>query len=397
MPVYTVQMPDGTKLDIQGPEGATNEQLFAVAQNHLQTAAQIANDPISTAARNTPLLPPIDPRQSAAVDRMLADSPENRLSKAAYNAGGKVTDIGSNLGLPPQVSAGLGFGANVLTQAIPTFIGAQLGKQSIQPLLQSGAKRIMQSAVKPTLADLKSGDAAKAITTMLKEGYNPTESGVRAMQAKIDELAAQVKNAISNSTATVNKYAVGNRLMDALNRFKAQVNPKADMNAIESAWNEFLSHPDLAGKTTMPVQLAQQMKTGTYNAIGNRPYGELSGASTEAQKQLARGLKEEISAAVPQVAPLNAREAELINARNIAQRRALMSGNRNPAGLAPLAGHGIGTVGFLADRSDLIKALLARLLYSGSGIFGTGTGAVAGGLLGASSGMPPDQTGILKK
>ena len=398
MPKFHVTSPDGITYEVNAPDGATErDAIDYVQKRHEATVNQIANDPISQSARNTPLLPPIDPRQMAAADKMLSGTPEKRLENAAYNAGGKVTDIGSSLGLPPKVSAGLGFGTNVLTQLVPTLIGGQLGKQTVQPLLQAGARRVMQSAVKPTLADLRSGDAAKAINTMLKEGFNPTEGGVKAMQSQIDKLAEQVRSAIANSTAKVNKYAVGDRLLGILERFKSQVNPKADLNAIENVWNEFLSHPDLAGKVEMPVQLAQKMKTGTYYALGNKPYGELQGATTEAQKQLARGLKEEISSVVPSVGPLNAKEAALINARDVAYRRAMMSGNRNPMGLGPLAGQKVGFLGFLADRSDLIKALLARLMYSGSGVVGTGSGAVAGGLLGASTAIPPEQKGILKR
>ena len=40
---------------------------------------------------------------------------------------------------------------------------------------------------------------------------------------------------------------------------------------------------------------AQAMKQGTYRALGDKAYGELKGASIEAQKAQARGLKEELA------------------------------------------------------------------------------------------------------
>ena len=118
----------------------------------------------------------------------------------------------------------------------------------------------------------------------------------------------------------------------------------------------------------MPVQLAQSMKQGTYTSLGNKSYGELGGADIEAQKALARGLKEEISSAVGSVAGLNRRQSELMNAVEIAERRALIEGNKNPAGLALLANDPMAGIGFLADRSALAKSLAARSLYSGGAL-----------------------------
>lgn len=310
-------------------------------------------------------------------------------ANVAYKAGGAVTDFASQY-LPPKFAAGLGYLTNVGIQAIPALFGGTIAAETAAPALQAGARGLMQSAVKPTLADLKSGDAARAIDTMLQKGFNPTEGGVRAMQTQIDNLGSQVSQLIANSPATVNKYDVANRLNDAIAKFSKQVNPKSDTDAIYKAWDEFLAHPLLAGKNTMPVQLAQDMKTATYRSLGDKPYGELSGAANEAQKALARGLKEEISAAVPAVSGLNAEQAALINARDIAQRRALMSGNRNPMSLALLAPDQMKTVGFLMDKSDLIKSLLARGLYANSRTLPLAIGGGAGGALGMYMGQPPE-------
>jgi len=283
----------------------------------------------------------------------------------AQNLGANVTDIAAKA-LPPEVAAGLGTAANVTTQAIPMLFGGSMSAQAAAPAMQGMARATMQSAIKPTLSDLASGDAARAIDTMLQQGYNPTKGGVAAMQQKIGELGDEISQAIANSPATIDKTAVASRLYDSLSKFSKQVNPQSDIKAIENAWAEFLSHPELAGKATMPVQLAQQMKQGTYQILGDKPYGELAGASTEAQKQLARGLKEEISSAVPEVAPLNELQAALINAKNVAQRRALMQGNINPMSLGWLANNPEAAIGFAAEKSSLLKSMLARQLYNWS-------------------------------
>src|SRR3990167_10396587 len=104
------------------------------------------------------------------------------------------------------------------------------------------------------------------------------------------------------------------------------------------------------------------MKQGTYKAIGGKNYGELKGAETEAQKALARGVKEEISSAVPNVAALNKREGNLLNALSVAERRALMDANKNPLGLGVLNPATLAL--WLWDRSGWAKAMTARMLYS---------------------------------
>ena len=300
------------------------------------------------------------------------------LDAAAYDAGGKVTDMTGS----PE----LGFAANVATQAIPTVLGGAASKVA-SPVLQSGAKSLMQSALKPTIADLKSGRAAKAVDTLLERGINPTQGGVAQLKTHIDELNGQVEAAIAKSTATVNKADVGSHLRSTWESFKNQVNPQGDLETIRKAWDSFKNHPLLAGKMEIPVQTAQSMKQGTYAQVGKK-YGQMGSAEIEAQKGLARGLKEEISKAVPEVGPLNKAESELINALNVAERRALMDANKNPMGLALLANNPASWAAFMADKSALFKSLVARLMNSGSSAIPTTAGAAAGGLYGSTLGQP---------
>lgn len=291
-------------------------------------------------------------------------------------AGEKTTDLATSAGASPQVAAGLGVAANLGSQLPLAFLGSGAGRAVATPIGQAAGRSLMSSAVKPTIADLRSGDAAKAITTMLEGGFNPTKGGVEAMQKQIANLGDEITARVAGSTELINKNAVAFRLQQVLDKFSKQVNPKADAGAIERAWTEFLSHPLLAGRATMSVPTAQALKQGTYQSLGSKAYGELKGADIEAQKALARGLKEEISKAVPGVADLNAQQAALINAKDIAERRALLEANKNPAGLALLAENKLAGLGFLADRSALVKSLLARLAYKQSG----NAGALAGGV-----------------
>ena len=304
-------------------------------------------------------------------------------TKAAYNVGGAVTDVGARMGLSPEVSAGAGYAANVGTQAIPTIVGAVAGREVLKQPFQAAGRGLMRSALKPGAESVRTGDAGKAIQTMLDEGFNVTPGGVQKMRTLVNQLDDQVTAAIASSPATVNKGYALSALQKPLQKFKQQVNPGADLKAIQNAWDEFKhSVPN-----DIPVQLAQDLKRGTYRVLAGK-YGEVGSASTEAQKGLARGLKEGIEAQVPQVAALNAREGRLLNALELADRRAAIAANRNPIGLGWITPDIPRTAGFLADRSQLLKSLAARGLYRIGPPVGTTTGGGLGGILGMESGQP---------
>ena len=133
----------------------------------------------------------------------------------------------------------------------------------------------------------------------------------------------------------------------------------------------------------IPVDLAHRIKKGTYKILADK-YSHLGTvgdeAGTQAQMSMARGLRKGIEKGVPSVVKTNKDMAELINAIEIAERRAGISGNRDIAGIAWLAETPVAGAGMLADRSPYVKSALARLLYSGmpqtGALAGTGTDAL---------------------
>lgn len=385
--------------------------------------------------------------------------------------------------------------------------------------MQGGAKKLMQSALKPTIAQLRSGEAQATVDTLLKHGINPTKGGVDKMRGMVGDLNDQIAKKIADSTATVSREKVIGSLDGVRSKFANQVNPEKDLEVIQNAANEFKRNPafsnyepsvealrnalaktkseketalQAAGKlqtmaaqqksladgatfrlakdqpefqpyyntgglgrdvtstsslpvpgypripgrythnidrvpegeagakeaiaifnakklqeaaaasaladlqaagATMPVQLAQKMKQGTYQVLAKK-YGQIGSADTEAQKGLARGLKEEIAKAVPDVGALNAKESELINALNVSERRALMDMNKNPMGLAGLAHSPAAWAAFMADKSALFKSLAARALNTSSA-----APRYAGGALGGQKpiGITPEEQGALSR
>jgi hypothetical protein len=160
------------------------------------------------------------------------------------------------------------------------------------------------------------------------------------------------------------------------------------MQTIYNALGDLVNHPDIKGK--IPVQLAQKIKQGTYRIL-EKKYGQLGSADVEAQKALARGLKEGVAAAEPKVTALLRRESNLINALDVAERRAFMDMNKNPGGLAWLTTDPRNFAAFMADKSALFKSLVARMLNSASvPLGGIAGGTASAGLYGAHQAMLPE-------
>lgn len=299
------------------------------------------------------------------------------LAEGAHELGGKVTDVTG--------SPALGYGANVATQTIPALIGGGTGR-AVEPAMRGTARFLMQSSLKPSAKDMTTGRATRAVDTMLSEGANVSEAGVAKLQGQVDILKKQIDEALALANEygpTVDRNAVAARVQDAVKRFEKQVNPTADIKAIEAAGTEFIgSQPAQIG-----ARQAQEIKQGTYNVLRGK-FGEQGSAAIEAQKALARGLKEEIERVAPEVKALNAKESELINALVIADRRAMLEGNKNPAGLGFLANNPAAAGAFLGDRSAAFKSALARLINARARD-PQAVGAATGAYVGAATGESP--------
>lgn len=243
----------------------------------------------------------------------------------------------------------------------PLMSAASKTKNAATGAMQSGAQSLMYSALKPTLKQHVSGDAKIAVETLLKHGINPTAGGVEKLSAMIDDVNMQIADRIGASKAVIGRDKVSTYLDPVRSKFANQVNPTPDLVAIEKVAADFANRAE-----GIPVQRAQSLKQGTYRVLKGK-YGEEGVASTEAQKGLARGLKEEIAAAVPEIAGLNALDSQLIKTLSVAERRALMDMNKNPLGLSVLAHSPTGIAAFMADKSALFKSLVARMLNRASG------------------------------
>jgi hypothetical protein len=211
---------------------------------------------------------------------------------------------------------------------------------------------------------------------LLDEGINVSRAGVEKLQGRVEALNSAIADAIKGSGATVDKGAIASRLQDVIKNIKAtSLAPQDRVAVVERIYDQVLANPNLAQK--IPVEKAQQIKQGIYKLLKDE-YGKLGSDSVEAQKALARGIKEDISAAVPGVAQMNAQESKLINALQLAEHRALQTGNKDLGGLAWLTANPITFAAFMADRSPAFKSAIANLLNRGREAIPSAVGGAVG-------------------
>jgi len=305
------------------------------------------------------------------------------LDKAAYKAGGHVTDYLAPQ-VPPEVAAGAGALANVAVQAAPSYLGGK-AMTVAAPALEAGAKRLMWSAMKPNKFARTSGGAEKAVNTALKEGVNVTEGGVEKLTTKIDALDDLLDNAIRNATANGKKIDAMKHIKEVLAEYRLGPNHPENLASIRRAAGEFFNNPAIRGSNEVSIPLMQKMKRAYYKILGDTSYGAglTPKAERDANKAIARGLKEEIERVVPEAASINKPMGDLINARDVIADRVLVSMNKNPIGLGMLVTNPKAMIPWLADRSELAKSAAANLLYAGREQIPVNLGRVGGALYGA--------------
>lgn len=169
-------------------------------------------------------------------------------------------------------------------------------------------------------------------------------------------------NLVHGAQGSVGKQQVLSGIDDTTNKFMMQAAPESDLNAIRAVADEFANHPAITGEQ-IPVQLAQKLKEGTYDVLRGK-YGEVGSASTEAQKAIARRLRQGVEEAVPAVVPLNAEQHALLRTLDVVERRAAMDLAKDPAQLTGMLRSPAAWAAFTANKSSMFKAVVAQMLDS---------------------------------
>ena len=248
----------------------------------------------------------------------------------------------------------------------------------------------MTSAVKPPAAMRKSGEATKAIETMLQKGVSPTSSGLEAAKGAVDDLEIAIQTTLENSPGVVNPAKVASSIKSAFDEVKFKLGRVENEADINTALEKFLSHPEIAPHANqLPVAIANRLKQSFYAEVGPRSYvpgssGQMSPtAYDKAQKSLAGGLKEAISQAEPNVVPNLKEQQEMMRVVNLLKERVGASQSQNIYGLGGAMSPSVTRLLiFWADRYPWFKGWAARALYSVATPVTAGAG-VAAGLTGA--------------
>lgn len=276
------------------------------------------------------LIPVLGPQIDAAGD--LADKGEG--AKAA----GMTAGIATNIALPEALKG----------VSLKAPVGAL-------------AERMYKSALKPSVASYSTSEVGNMVKSGLNNEIPVSAAGAQKLSGLITDLSDQVKSTIqsgSKAGATINKFKVASRLGDAAKKFTTQVNPEADLNAIAESGNEFLRNQP----GQIPADAAQALKQGTYQQLKGKAYGELKSGSIEAQKALARGIKEELETQFPEIKGLNATQGQLINLDEALERAVRRIDNHQLLGLGtPMAAAAGGVLtgsGAGAAATGILKMVL---------------------------------------
>src|SRR3990167_7199284 len=244
--------------------------------------------------------------------------------------------------------------------------------------MEKGARSLIRSALKPQSKDIISGDAAKAVDTLLRADANVTPQGAAKLRGLVNQIEGEVKTLIGEAAKRgemVDKSFVAREVLGELKKFRNQVNPGADTQAVLKSWEEFSR---LVGEK-IPVEQAHALKKGTYKVLADK-YAKMGSVEnvpgTQTEMAMARGLRKGIEDAVPGVGNITSQEASLINALEMAERRSGIGGNKDLGGIAWLANNPAAAVAMMADRSAAFKSWLANRLYQARMAIPTAKGAL---------------------
>lgn len=343
-------------------------------QGDIEFPADMSDDQIAAVIKRNLLAPE---QKRMGVRPMAPGSLRPDTADLPYSVGGKVTDATG--------SPALGTAANAVTDVVTdplTYLGGAAGKL-LKPAIEIGAKKLMWSALKPSQFARKSGDAEKAVQTLLDKGYNVSEGGVEKMTQAIDKLDNHLDVAIANAPSVTTRNAL-QPLKDVFAKYRYGGERVANYEEINGEIAKYLDHPEVRQALNISAEKAQAMKRAYYREVGDKGYGMglKPDAERDAKKGIARGLASELERVAPEVAPINAEMSPLINARDLARDRALVAANRNPLGFGAFFNPTQWPI-WLLDRNELGKSILARSMYSGVAPVSGGLGAASGAGIGS--------------
>jgi len=259
------------------------------------------------------------------------------------------------------------------------------------------AARLYHEALKPN-ANTPAAEVRSMVQTGLEHKIPVSEAGAAKLNALLADLNQKIEGKVAPAAergVKVNPYSVVDRLGDVEDRVRYQVNPEEDIRSVNKTGQEFLrsqgatpEQPAVAPKPTgildaqgrpmmdagkpvrpggraqpIPADEAQAIKIGTYRKLAGK-YGEMApDAKIEAQKALARGIKEELSAQIPELADLNAKEGSLFDLKGPLESAVNKAANRQGRSMGlPAAVTGVAVGEMAGAPAGAAAAVLKQIL-----------------------------------
>lgn len=347
----------------QPGDGAVKGFIENVGQGGAQTLRAIAHPLDTLDSMGHAIAHPVDTAHSE-VDALRAD-PSRFIGNAVGQAG---------------TGAILGDAAGAAVKAVAPAVVPAVGRVA---LLGKTPEEAYESALKPSTT-LPPAQRAAIVKTGIENEIPVSKGGLESLGNLIDDYNQKIKAEIdADPTRPIDPNAVATRADVAKAKFAKQVNAGGDLAAIDASKQQFLNEQGATpGNPAPPMNAAdaQEMKQGTYRVLSGK-FGEQGSAAVEAQKALARGLKEEIANQFPEISNLNATESKLLDLQPVLERAVNRISNHQAIGIGtPVAGAaakavtGSGSIGVVASAlkatldNPFVKSKLAIAVSKGANI-----------------------------
>jgi len=303
-----------------------------------------------------------------AIKNTLATDPVGLLGDTAgllagggglLRAGGLAAKAGGAAGMGAKIS-GIGEAASRAGSIIdPLNIARQAATAPLRVLPDGLPSRLWNSAVKPSSTKFKGREAQAALFNTAFENDIPLNvGGADKLQRLMDGVGTQVDDIIRPAAArgeTIDAFNVANRVDDLRPYYENQALPGKYTQALDDVQYGFLnSHPQ-----NIPVDKALQMKRNIYHE-NRKKYGETRTVGDEAEKAVARGIKEELHTLHPELKALDGKFKEYINLDGAIEDALQRIGKHQLFGLT--AGMWTGAGYMAGDLKGMIAAGLGKLI-----------------------------------
>lgn len=204
--------------------------------------------------------------------------------------------------------------------------------------VQAGARAVYRGYLKPSLSQKNVRKAGQIVTTAIREMLPISEAGVARGQALITMINNQVNDKLREAarTGTVDLHGIAENVRRFARRvYNRPGAPPENFQAVMRVADEIDLHPSLGlppgarpSRVDVSPARANQVKQSLDRAIGDN-FGVESKAATEGRKAGRNRARVAMERVAPEIAPLNKRESEIIDALKAVTQASGRESNRN--------------------------------------------------------------------